>query len=111
VKHIKRGTMVMIAPWAVHRHQALWPNPDVFDPDRFLPEREHEIVPGSYIPFGAGPRVCVGAAFATTEATLILARILRTYRIEVQQPELVRPVARLTTRPAHEVMIKVSVRS
>ena len=110
-KHIKRGTMVMIAPWAVHRHQALWPNPDVFDPDRFLPEREHEIVSGSYIPFGAGPRVCVGAAFATTEATLILARILRTYRIEVQQPELVRPVARLTTRPAHEVMIKVSVRA
>jgi len=110
-KHIKRGTMVMIAPWAVHRHQALWPNPDVFDPDRFLPEREHEIVSGSYIPFGAGPRVCVGAAFATTEATLILARILRTYRIDVQQPELVRPVARLTTRPAQEVMIKVSVRA
>jgi cytochrome P450 len=89
----------------------LWPNPDVFDPDRFLPEREHEIVSGSYIPFGAGPRVCVGAAFATTEATLILARILRTYRIDVQQPELVRPVARLTTRPAQEVMIKVSVRA
>lgn len=110
-KHIKRGTMVMIAPWAVHRHQALWPNPDVFDPDRFLPEREHEIVSGSYIPFGAGPRVCVGAAFATTEATLILARILRTYRIDVQRPELVRPVARLTTRPAQEVMIKVSVRA
>jgi cytochrome P450 len=55
--------------------------------------------------------VCVGAAFATTEATLILARILRKYRFDVQQPELVRPVARLTTRPAQEVMIKVSVRA
>ena len=108
-KKIKRGTMVMIAPWAVHRHQALWPNPDAFDPDRFLPEREHEIIPGSYIPFGAGPRVCVGAAFATTEATLILARILRTYRIDVQHPEHVRPVARLTTRPAQEVRMKVAL--
>lgn len=107
-RRIKRGTMVMIAPWAVHRHQALWRHPDAFDPDRFLPEREHEIVPGSYLPFGAGPRVCVGAAFATTEATLILARILSNYRFTVQDPGAVRPVARLTTRPAHEVMIQVA---
>jgi cytochrome P450 len=105
---VKRGAMLMIAPWAVHRHKALWKDPDVFDPDRFLPEREAEIVPGSYIPFGAGPRVCVGAAFATTEATLILARLLRRFSFEVERLETVRPVARLTTRPAEPVFVKVT---
>jgi cytochrome P450 len=106
-KKIKRGTMVMISPWAIHRHQKLWLNPDVFDPDRFSPEREKDIVQGSYIPFGSGPRVCVGAAFATTEATLILARLMRRFRLEVEEPEKVRPIARLTTRPAHEIMVRI----
>lgn len=106
-KKIKRGTMVMISPWAIHRHQKLWPNPDAFDPGRFSPERENEIVAGSYIPFGAGPRVCVGAAFATTEATLILARLMRRFSFTVENPEKVRPIARLTTRPAHEVLVRV----
>lgn len=109
-KRIKRGTMVMIAPWAIHRHQKLWPNPDVFDPDRFSPEREKQIVPGSYMPFGSGPRVCVGAAFATTEATLILARLMRAFRFDVKDPEKVRPIARLTTRPAHEIYVRVTAR-
>jgi cytochrome P450 len=107
-KKIKRGTMVMIAPWAIHRHQKLWPNPDVFDPDRFSPQREKDIVAGSYIPFGSGPRVCVGAAFATTEATLILARLMRRFRFEVKNPKNVRPIARLTTRPAEEIFVQVS---
>jgi cytochrome P450 len=107
-KKIKRGTMVMISPWAIHRHQKLWPDPDAFDPDRFSPQRESEIVAGSYIPFGAGPRVCVGAAFATTEATLILARLMRRFSFEVLEPDKVRPIARLTTRPADEVLVRVT---
>lgn len=108
-RRIKRGTMVMISPWAIHRHHKLWPNPDVFDPDRFSTAREHEIVPGSYLPFGNGPRVCVGAAFATTEATLILARLMSHFDFKVQAPHRVRPIARLTTRPAEEIMVHVSV--
>lgn len=106
-KKIKRGTMVMISPWAIHRHQKLWANPDAFDPERFSPERESEIVAGSYLPFGSGPRVCVGAAFATTEATLILARLMRRFSFNVHDPDKVRPIARLTTRPAHEVFVGV----
>jgi cytochrome P450 len=109
-KKIKRGTMVMIAPWAIHRHQKLWRDPDAFDPDRFCTEREKEIVAGSYIPFGAGPRVCVGAAFATTEATLILARLMSRFAFEVKDPGRVRPIARLTTRPAEEIMVRVTLR-
>lgn len=103
---VTRGTMVMIAPWAIHRHETLWAAPDRFDPDRFAPERAEDAVPGSYIPFGLGPRVCVGAAFATIEATLILARLVRRYDVEALEPERVRPVARLTVRPEHEIMAR-----
>lgn len=106
-RRVKRGTMIMIAPWAMHRHEILWKNPDRFDPDRFLAEREHEITPGSYIPFGLGPRVCVGAAFATIETALILARLVRRYDFETIDADKVRPFARLTTRPAVEIQMKV----
>ncbi|NJR20379.1 MAG: cytochrome P450 [Hyphomonadaceae bacterium] len=107
---IKRGAMIMISPWAIHRHQKLWREPDVFDPDRFAPDRETEIIAGAYLPFGQGPRVCVGAAFATTEATLILAQLLRDFDFHIQAPEKVRPIARLTTRPADEIMMQVKPR-
>jgi cytochrome P450 len=110
-RRVKRGTMVMIAPWTLHRHRAFWRDPDAFDPDRFLPERERDIRPGTYIPFGLGPRVCVGAAFATVEAGLILASLVRRYDITVDRPEGVRPVARLTTRPAREIMCRLRRRS
>jgi cytochrome P450 len=106
-KKIKRGTMVMIAPWVLHRHHSLWSDPDVFDPDRFSPSRADQIKDGAYMPFGLGPRVCVGAAFATTEATLILARILSRFDLRVRGAAKVRPVARLTTRPAEEIMVEV----
>ena len=102
--HVKRGAMVMIAPWIIHRHHSYWRDPDAFDPDRFSPAREGELVPGAYIPFGQGPRVCVGAAFATTEAVLILARLVRRYDFSVRDPEKVRPIARLTTRPLEQII-------
>ena len=100
----KKGTMIMIAPWTTHRHHALWPDPDRFDPDRFMRD---EIIPGSYMPFGLGPRICVGAAFATIESGLMLARLVRRYDFEAIAPEEVKPVARLTTRPAREIMMRV----
>ena len=103
---VKRGAMVMVAPWVLHRHQAFWRNPHAFDPDRF--ERESEIIPGTYIPFGLGPRVCAGAAFATTEAVLLIARLFRRYDFSVIEPQKVRPAARMTTRPTRQVMCTVS---
>jgi cytochrome P450 len=106
-RRVKKGTMIMIAPWAMHRHEKLWREPDRFDPDRFLPEREHEMTPGAYMPFGLGPRVCVGAAFATIETSLILARLVRRFDFEALDAETVRPFARLTTRPAVEIQMRV----
>ena len=107
---VKKGAMIMIAPWTIHRHSSLWKNPHAFDPDRFSAAREHELVPGAYIPFGWGPRVCIGAAFATTESALILARLIRRYDFSVDNPDTVRPVARLTTRPAEQIVCRATRR-
>ena len=66
---IPRGAVLMVAPWVLHRHRRLWRDPDAFDPSRFLPDRPQP-PRFAYLPFGAGPRVCVGAQFAMAEATL-----------------------------------------
>lgn len=105
---VKRGALIMVAPWVLGRHTAFWRDPDVFDPDRFLPEREDEMTPGAYIPFGLGPRICAGAAFALTEAILLIARLFRRYDFHVEQPDAVRPAARLTTRPVQQIMLRVT---
>ena len=106
-RRVRKGALIMIAPWALHRHRAYWKNPDMFDPDRFSAAREGELTQGAYIPFGYGPRVCVGAGVATAEATLILARLTRRYEFAVADAAAVRPVARLTTRPAAQIMCRV----
>ncbi|NKC33958.1 cytochrome P450 [Falsiroseomonas selenitidurans] len=105
---VRRGALVMVAPWLLHRHRRYWTRPNQFDPDRFLPEREAEMIPGAYIPFGIGPRICAGAAFATVEAVLLIARLFRRFDFHVEQPEAVRPAARLTTRPRRQVMLRVT---
>ena len=104
---LRPGAMVMISPWIIHRHERLWPNPDIFDLDRFIEQNERRIPAGAYLPFGYGPRVCVGAAFATIESTHILARIVQRYDLEVMRPESVQPAARLTIRPAHPIHVRL----
>jgi cytochrome P450 len=106
-RRVRRGTMIMLSPWTMQRHERLWPAPDRFDAERFSPEREKGHVRGAYLPFGAGPRVCVGAAFAQTEALLILARLVQRYELEVLDPERVEPCSRLTTRPLREILVRV----
>ncbi len=69
---ISRGSVVMISPWVLHRHRRLWRDPDAFDPSRFLPGAPPP-PRFAYMPFGAGPRICVGAQFAMAEATIVLA--------------------------------------
>jgi cytochrome P450 len=108
-RRVKRGALIMVAPWVIHRHRDFWIDPHVFDPDRFTPEREGEITPGSYIPFGLGPRVCAGAAFALTEAVLLLATLFRRFDFHVIAPERVRAAARLTTRPVEQIQVRVTL--
>ena len=106
-KRVKRGALVMIAPWTVHRHRDYWQDPHVFDPGRFLPSREDELVSGAYIPFGLGPHTCIGAGFAQAESALIIARLARKFDFSANDPASVRPAARLTTRPAEQVICRV----
>ena len=107
-RRVRRGALVMVAPWVLHRHARYWHDPHRFDPDRFLPEREAQLTAGTYIPFGLGPRVCAGAAFAQAEAVLLIARLFRRFDFHVLKTQAVRPAARLTTRPAQQIMVRVS---
>ena len=102
-RRLKRGALVMIAPWTLHRHTRYWDDPDAFIPERFLPENESALTEGAYIPFGQGPHTCVGAGFAQTESVLIIADLLRRFDISIDPGQHVRPAARLTTRPAEQI--------
>jgi unspecific monooxygenase len=105
---LPRGSIVMMAPWVLHRHRRLWRDPDAFDPSRFLPDAP-PVPRFAYLPFGAGPRVCVGAQFALTEATLVLAMLLRRFRVTLLDPPPV-PAAVVTTQPDRPVRFRLQAR-
>jgi cytochrome P450 len=106
---IPAGGIVFISPWILHRHRRLWPEPERFDPARFLPGAP---APDrfAYLPFGIGPRVCIGAQFALTEAILVLAGIVQTFHIERASSEPVVPVAIVTTQPDHPPLFRLRAR-
>ncbi len=102
--------LALIAPWVLHRHRKLWRDPDAFDPSRFLPGAPP---PGrfAYLPFGAGPRVCIGAQFALTEAVLVVATLVAAFRIELADQRPVLPVGVITTQPDHAARFRLTRRS
>ncbi len=104
------GSLVMIAPWVLHRHEALWREPDAFDPSRFMPDA---VTPSrfAFMPFGAGPRICVGAQFALTEAALVLASLISRFRVVREDTRPVLPVGIVTTQPDHPALIRLIARS
>jgi cytochrome P450 len=107
---ITPGTAIIIPIYAVHRHRALWSDPDVFDPARFSPAREATYARAQFMPFGAGPRICIGMSFAMIEATLLLATFVRAARFQwdgVHKPE---PLSRVTLRPRNGMPLIVSMR-
>jgi cytochrome P450 len=98
-QRIERGTIIVIAPYVLHRHRALWPQPDMFDPNRFLGDARATIGRFAYLPFGAGPRICIGSTFALQEATLALAILMRDFSLDIAPGHVVWPVQRVTLRP------------
>ena len=92
-------TRVVISPFVLHRHRLLWDEPERFDPSRFLPEARLCVDRFAYLPFGAGPRICIGAGFALQEAILLLAAITRRFRLDLTPGHEIRPVQRVTLRP------------
>jgi cytochrome P450 len=107
---VRKGTMVTIAPWVIHRHRRLWERPQNFEPERFSPEQSAARARFAYIPFGAGPRICIGAAFAMMEATLILATLGQRYRPRLAPGQIIEPRALLTLRPRYAMKMIVEAR-
>jgi cytochrome P450 len=96
---IRKGTMIFIPIYVIHRHYAHWLNPNAFDPDRFASSANGSVDRYTYLPFGAGPRVCLGASFAMIEATAILATLIRRVNFTPEPDHPIRPVARVTLKP------------
>jgi cytochrome P450 len=96
------GSAVIVSTWVLHRHPRHWDHPSVFDPDRFTPEREAARHRYAYLPFGAGPRACIGGSFALLEAVLATASIVRAYRLTTL-PDPIPLAAGITLRPAASV--------
>ena len=97
---ITKGTQVLIMPWTLHRHRLYWDNPDAFIPSRFLPKNREKLRKYQYLPFGAGPRICIGASFALQEAVIALGILLSRYRFDMAKgAEQPWPVQKLTTQP------------
>jgi len=108
---VPRGTLVVVAPWILHRHRRLWDEPAAFDPDRFVEGRREAIDRFAYLPFGAGPRVCIGASFALQEAMVVLAAIVRRFRVDLVEGHRVVPVHRVTLRPEGGLPMRVARRA
>jgi cytochrome P450 len=102
-------TVVMIAPWVLHRHHAYWNDPGAFNPARFMPDAPPP-PRFAFMPFGAGPRICVGAQFAMAEAVLVLASLVQRFHIARQDPRPVIPVAVVTTQPDHAPLFTLARR-
>jgi cytochrome P450 len=108
-RKVKARDVILMAPWILHRHEKLWQDPNAFMPQRFMapnppPDRF------AYLPFGAGPRVCIGAHFAQVEATLALARLIGAFRVELVDRTPVIPVGVVTTQPDRSPLFVIKPR-
>jgi cytochrome P450 len=101
------GTFVYVPVYAVHRHEEFWDRPDLFDPDRFTPEAIKTRDRYVYLPFGAGPRICVGMSFALMEATAVLAVLLSSLRLRLRPDYIPQPKLRITLRPANGMPMRL----
>jgi cytochrome P450 len=113
-KSVRAGASVVVAPWLIQRHRDLWARPDEFDPDRYDRDDEtptaRDSLRRAYLPFGMGPRVCIGAAFAQQEAALVLAILARQFRFEPAPGAVPEPVGRLTIRAERGIRLRIHPR-
>jgi cytochrome P450 len=101
---INPNDILFLPIWALHRHEMLWENPELFDPNRFAPGTSRDRY--QYLPFGAGPRVCVGANFAMMQAGIILSTLVQNFRFAQSQP-LPQPIMTMTVRPEPGIFLEV----
>lgn len=104
---ITRGTMVVISTYVLHRHRLLWSSPNAFDPARFLGAAGSKINRFAYLPFGIGPRTCIGFSFALQEAVIVLATIVKHFRFGMAPGHHVMPTLRVTLCPADGMVMNI----
>jgi cytochrome P450 len=107
---IPAGSIVLVSPYFTHRLEAFWPEPLRFDPDRFLPDIARARHPFAYLPFSLGPRICIGMQFALYEARLVLAMILKRYRVQPADAQPVGCRAAGTLRPDRDILVELKAR-
>jgi len=107
---LEAGVTVLIMPWTLHRHELHWDRPRAYMPERFLPENRGSIGRFQFLPFGAGPRVCIGATFALQEAVIALAVLMHRYRFDSTDQTSPWPVQKLTTQPQNGLPMRVTSR-
>jgi cytochrome P450 len=97
---VRRGGWIFITPYVMHRDWRHFKDPEVFDPERFAPGRVDEVPASAYLPFGGGPRICIGSALALMEVVLVAATVLQRFRVRLapDQPEVV-PEVEVVLRP------------
>ncbi|MEL6200977.1 MAG: cytochrome P450 [Pseudomonadota bacterium] len=107
---IDKDNTVLVMPWVLHRHRDYWVNPNAFMPSRFWPENHDSIDRFQYLPFGVGPRICIGATFALQEAVIALALLLKEFRFEPTPGLNPWPVQKLTVQAQNGLPMKVRKR-
>lgn len=105
--HISAGSLVLVSPYITQRHPALWEHPETFDPGRFTAERTERRSRYAYLPFSAGPRVCLGGHFAMLEAVLVLSMVIREYRLQLVPGHPVEPSMDVKTWPLYGMPMTV----
>ena len=111
-RRVKRGAIVAMLPWVLHRHRKLWDEPDRFDPDRFLPERAAARHRYAYLPFSAGPRVCIGESLAAMQTRVIAAILAQRFRFGLVPGQAIEPTGGVVTlRPRRGIWMTAEPRS
>jgi cytochrome P450 len=110
-RRVPKGSAVLISPWVLHRHRRLWRDPGRFDPERFSPDEAAARPRFSYLPFGGGRRICIGAAFALAEAALLLSTIAQRFRLRLLPGHPVEPQGLITLRPRHGMKMRLERRA
>jgi cytochrome P450 len=105
---ITAGSIIVLSSWVAHRNPEFWPEPERFDPGRFLPGQGQGRPKFAYFPFGGGPRVCIGNTFALMEGPLVLASVVQRFRVELEPGQKVVPDTTFTLRPRDGVMVTLT---
>jgi cytochrome P450 len=107
---IKAGDMVLTSPYVLHRDPRWFPNPEQFDPERFNEENSKSMGKYTYLPFGGGPRVCIGNSFAMMEMQIIVATIAQHYTLELLPNQTIVPEPLVTIRPKYGITMRLNPR-